>query len=960
MNMLKCLGGNLRSIGFWSLLFIGCGVTDLSTLTGQVPPAISVQPNAFNRVNYGGTLSLSVAASGDPPLKYQWWHDGKVVPGGAGSLLTTSDLKFTSGGIYWVVVTNSQGSATSSNALVEVSGLPWISQQPVSQIVEPTQAAGFKVRAQGIDTSFLGYQWYKDGVALPGANNPTLSVNNVGLPDQGTYHVVVGSFLGGSVQSSNVTLTISRAPADAELLPKILAMSPPSNGVGTEGVAGTFHVTTVGWKPLSFQWLFNGQVIPGATNADFSISEVLTNHAGTYSAVVTNAFGGATNSVTFAVNSTRATNDAFAHRAVLKDDGYSVRASNRYATLEAEEPPPRAGVGGHSLWWTWTAPFSGVATFNASASGFSAVVSVFHGDTLNELIPADQSGPGNYLANVQMDQGETVQVSVDSFFSDGGGAAIALTFLQDPSADAVPSIASSLPATNLSAGDTLTFSVTPAGAHPLHAQWFKDGVLLPQFTGTNLVITNIQAGNGGSYFVTVTNRNGTASTPAVQVTVSPSPPVFLSVPSNQWVTEGYPLRLEASAKGTAPLEYQWKFNGKPLVGETNPVFRHPTAAVSLHGQYSVAVSNSLGGTNSSPVSVSVLSAPIRYQWFTLAGSPRQSGVTDGRGPAARFWSPSGITRDRAGNLIVADAGAGSVRLVTPNGDVSTIAKGFGFPVDVEVEGDGSILVQDQQRQVTYRMFADGMRSAHSGGVWGVALSPDGFVYQLTGNGIQRIETNGLSTVLVRNLNAAVDATFDSSGAVYIAEAEGPTIREFSSSGHLTILAGKPGVYAGADGLTDSATFYHPNSVSFDAKGNLFVADEFGPTIRKVDPHGTVTTVGGLYQQIGAADGVGANARFAGPRRVLATPDGVLYVVDTDNHTIRVGTPLPMPLASMEAGQFQVIWSKDVDGFVLETATSLSADAEWRPASGTIIDNGNQWVYRESTSEGPRYFRLRHP
>jgi beta-galactosidase len=347
MTTLKFLGWTRRSIGFWSLLFIGCGGAHLASLTGQVPPAISVQPNAFNSVNYGGTLSLSVTAAGDPPLNYQWWHDGKAVSGGSDSLLTVSNVKFNSSGVYWVVVTNNQGTATSSNALVEVSGLPWISQQPISQTVEPTQAAGFKVRAQGIDTSFLGYQWYKDGVALPGANNSTLSINNVGLPDVGTYHVVVGSFLGGSVQSSNVALTISRAPSDAELLPKILAMSPPYNGVVTEGGSGTFHVTTVGWKPLSFQWLLNGQAIQGATNADYSITEVLTNHAGTYSAVVNNAFGGATNSVTFAVNSTRATNDAFAHRAVLKDDGFSVRASNRYATLEAEEPPPRAGFGGH-------------------------------------------------------------------------------------------------------------------------------------------------------------------------------------------------------------------------------------------------------------------------------------------------------------------------------------------------------------------------------------------------------------------------------------------------------------------------------------------------------------------------------------------------------------------------------------------------------------------------------------
>ncbi|MEI6466367.1 MAG: hypothetical protein WCQ89_16690, partial [Verrucomicrobiota bacterium] len=59
--------------------------------------------------------------------------------------------------------------------------------------------------------------------------------------------------------------------------------------------------------------------------------------------------------------------------------------------------------------------------------------------------------------------------------------------------------------------------------------------------------------------------------------------------------------------------------------------------------------------------------------FILAGSPGNSGTTDGSGAAARFNSPQGVAVDAAFNVYVADSGNHSIRKITPGGDVTTVA-----------------------------------------------------------------------------------------------------------------------------------------------------------------------------------------------------------------------------------------------------------------------------------------------
>ena len=88
----------------------------------------------------------------------------------------------------------------------------------------------------------------------------------------------------------------------------------------------------------------------------------------------------------------------------------------------------------------------------------------------------------------------------------------------------------------------------------------------------------------------------------------------------------------------------------------------------------------------------------------------------------------------------------------------------------------------------------------------------------------------------------------------------------------------------------AARFTNPIGVATDSAGNVYVADEFNHTIRKITPAGAVTTLAGTAGQSGSTDAAGAAARFNLPFGVAMDSAGNVYVADQFNHTIRKITP----------------------------------------------------------------------
>src|SRR6185436_11786464 len=134
---------------------------------------------------------------------------------------------------------------------------------------------------------------------------------------------------------------------------------------------------------------------------------------------------------------------------------------------------------------------------------------------------------------------------------------------------------------------------------------------------------------------------------------------------------------------------------------------------------------------------------------------------------------------------------------------------------------------------------------------------------------------------------------DTNGNVYVADPllGGQTIRRIAPDGTVTTLAGRAGQAAEVDGKGSEARFHQPEAVVVGSDGNLYVADSYGETIRKVTPEGEVSTLAGRALTEGSVDGKSADARFRGPTGITTDPAGNLYVADQGNHTIRKVTAL---------------------------------------------------------------------
>lgn len=273
-----------------------------------------------------------------------------------------------------------------------------------------------------------------------------------------------------------------------------------------------------------------------------------------------------------------------------------------------------------------------------------------------------------------------------------------------------------------------------------------------------------------------------------------------------------------------------------------------------------------------------------YYFGRLAGNA--PGSDDGTGSEARFFDPEGVATDAAGNVYVADYVNSTIRKITPAGVVSTFA-GFAWspgsvdgpggaarfknPTGVAVDAAGNVYVANFGSHTIRKITSSGVVSTFAGAV-GNNGSNDG-----TGSAAL---FDGPSGVAV-----------DSAGNLYVADYFNFTIRKITPSRVVTTLAGSPRQGGSTDGTGSAARFNRPNSVAVDAQNNIYVADSSNHTIRKITPGGVVTTLAGLADQPGSANGTGAAARFFYPFGVSVDAADNVYVADAGNHTIRKITPL---------------------------------------------------------------------
>ncbi len=240
-------------------------------------PLITVEPLSVENV-LGHSVSLTVLATGDDPLVYQWSKDGTPIVGAIAATFTIPSLATTDVGSYSVVVSNAKGRATSAAATVSVvvEEMPRVTLPPASQTVGVGNPATFTVQATG---GALTYQWIKDGVPIVGATAATFSIPYATASiDAGSYVVVVTNDK-GTATSDAAVLSVLVAPT---------VTSNPSPLTVDAGAAATFTVVASG-SSLKYQWTKDEKAISGATSATYTIPAATASDAGDYAVIVSNA-----------------------------------------------------------------------------------------------------------------------------------------------------------------------------------------------------------------------------------------------------------------------------------------------------------------------------------------------------------------------------------------------------------------------------------------------------------------------------------------------------------------------------------------------------------------------------------------------------------------------------------------------------------------------------------------------
>jgi hypothetical protein len=265
---------------------------------------------------------------------------------------------------------------------------------------------------------------------------------------------------------------------------------------------------------------------------------------------------------------------------------------------------------------------------------------------------------------------------------------------------------------------------------------------------------------------------------------------------------------------------------------------------------------------------------------TFAGS--NSGFENGSGTAAKFSYPGGVAIDASGNIYVAESDYSIIRKITPAGLVTTIA---GDTTGVAGDTDGPAFTATFNYPTDVAVDANNNIYVCDGPNNKIRkITPAGIVSTLAGSGTAG-NANGAGAIA--SFDGAYGIAVDASGNVYVADQYNHSIRKITPAGVVSTFAG--GTQGYLDGSGTAAQFSFPSNVAVDAADNIFVADAGNRRIRKITPAGMVSTFAGSGVQ-GIANGPATVAQFVSPNGLFVDATGNVFVTDRDAHQIRKITP----------------------------------------------------------------------
>jgi len=620
---------------------VGC-IDQVSVVLPEAPRVIE-QP-ASQSLAAGETVTLRAGVDGTEPILLQWRRGDVDLPGANGLWLALTNVQSVNDAWYTLVASNPLGVVTSQVATITVvPAAPQWTQTPQDRRVSLGVGTSFAAAAKGSEP--MSWQWYHGGEPIAGATSPVLVIENAQAADAGLYSVVVMNSV-GQTASQPAALTVLDAP--------IFTRQPASQG-GALGASVRFTTAAEGPGSLGWQWYFERDMLPDATNAVLLLSNVTPSLHGAYWAVVSNAYGRATSQVARLSDSPllawgvvggfhdagqfevppSATNllalaAGDSHGLALRRDG-SVLAWGFNAFGQTDVPPEATNVvavsGGsdHSLalradgipvLWGYVLG-SDYGGLNAVPPEATNVVALALGPGAQHVLALRADGtvvewghPGYGLPDVPDAATNVIAVSAGAYHSLALRADGALIAWGDNSygQQRVPTAA-----TNVVAIASGWFHNLALRADGTRVSWGTDNYIYESNPDTVSIASgayqNLGLRSDGSVFLA--GGTGSSEEPPVVPWATncaaigrgsylclalrgEDAPAFATQPRSCTALEGDTIRFVAGAVGELPLSYQWYKGNALLTGKTQPWLILPDVREADAGEYSVVASNRLG------------------------------------------------------------------------------------------------------------------------------------------------------------------------------------------------------------------------------------------------------------------------------------------------------------------------------------------------------------------------------
>jgi hypothetical protein len=459
----------------------------------------------------------------------------------------------------------------------------------------------------------------------------------------------------GSTTARSIPVFITSLNTQNPSAPPSITAQPQSQTVNV-GDTAVFNVAAIGATPLSYQWYFNDAILSGKTAANLTLDNVTTANAGGYTVKISNAAGEITSAA---------------------------------ALLTVNVPTPGTPPSITTQPQSQTINVGGTAIFSVTASGAAPLTYQWY---FNGVILSEETTATLTLANVTAANAGVYTVKITNAVGEITSDVATLT-VNTSTSGTPPSITAQPQSRTVNAGGTAAFSVTVSGTAPLNLQWYFNGAILSGKTTATLTISNVTTANAGAYTVKVTNAVGEITSAAATLTVNTStsgtPPSITAQPQSRTVNEGSTATFTVFASGTAPLSYQWYFNGVLFSGKNTSTLIISKATTAHAGIYTVKVKNSAGEITSAAASLVVNTTSTGLIAPSITVQPQSQTVNEGNTvvfsvsstgttPLSYQWYFNGaaLPGKNAAMLIVSNAsavneGAYTVKIANAAGEVTS-------------------------------------------------------------------------------------------------------------------------------------------------------------------------------------------------------------------------------------------------------------------------------------------------